>query len=104
MTAIVPIVMSPRPSARVRTIAAMLDADETTIRRLVDAGELEAHTIGKRGVRIYLDSVTDYQERQAREVHRPRPPGPDEARPRRPASSAAHRAAIANLRAAGIIR
>lgn len=84
----------------------MLDADESQIRRLVDAGELEAHIIGKRGIRIYLDSVEDYQARQARAA-RPRAAAPEEGAPRRrrsaTASTAAHRAALARLRAEGIM-
>lgn len=95
-----------RPSRRVRTVAIMLDADETQIRRLVDAGELEAHIIGKRGIRIYLDSVEDYQARQTRTA-RPRAADHGEGvTPRRrpaPASAAAHKAAKARLRAIGVL-
>lgn len=95
-----------RESRRVRTVAAMLDADETTVRRLIETGELESHTIGKRGVRVYLDSISDYQARQARTA-RPRPPDQGQAAMRRPrpaaASSAAHSAAKAWLRSQGIL-
>lgn len=53
-----------RDSVRVRTAAQRLDCDEATIRRLVDDGTLEAHRIGKRGVRIYSDAIDAYQAAQ----------------------------------------
>lgn len=53
-----------RPSARVATVAGLLDCHHSDIRRLVARGELQAHTKGKRGIRVYLDSVAAYQERQ----------------------------------------
>jgi hypothetical protein len=50
-----------RQSRKGATVAAALELEESQVRRLVDAGELEAHGIGKRDLRIYLDSVADYQ-------------------------------------------
>lgn len=93
-----------RPSARVRTVAAMLDEHEREIRRMLKDGELEGHGKGARGVRIYLDSVAAYQQRRAIAV----PVGrklPTASKPPRPApaSTAAHRAAMAGLKAKGII-
>lgn len=35
------------------------------VRRLVAAGELEGHRIGKRGIRIYEDSLDEYRRRNA---------------------------------------
>lgn len=95
---------APRASARVGAVAAMLDCADSQIRRLVQAGALEAFTIGKRGVRIYLDSVAAYQERQAqpeagRAPGRRRTAAPD----RRQASTAAHNSSEAELRAAGYL-
>lgn len=85
---------TPRPSARVSTVVGLLDCDASQVRRLVADGELEAHTIGKRGVRIYLDSVADYQARQVRPAERsPKKAAPDRVR----ASTAAHRSAMAYL-------
>jgi hypothetical protein len=55
---------SPRPSGKVKTIAAILDCDESAVRRLVRDGQVEAHRNGKRGIRVYLDSVAAYQAAQ----------------------------------------
>src|SRR5690242_18406488 len=52
-----------RPSARVATVARLLECDPGDIRRLIAVGQLEAHGKGKRGVRVFLDSVQAYQER-----------------------------------------
>lgn len=95
----------PRASARVGAVADMLDCDHSQIRRLVRDGALESFTIGKRGVRIYLDSVAAYQERQARPVTG-RPAAEGKAREkagRRRASTAAHASAMAELQALGVI-
>lgn len=93
---------APRPSAKVSTVAGLLDCDDGDVRRLVRAGELEAHTKGKRGIRIFLDSVREYQDRQARPspavsppIHRPKA--------RAAASSAAYKAALAGLAAKGLV-
>lgn len=53
-----------RPSARVRAVADMLGDDPSHIRRMVKAGDLQAHRHGKRGIRIFLDSVEAYQRDQ----------------------------------------
>jgi len=93
-----------RPSGKVKAVAEYLDMARSHVRQLVDAGELEAHKVGKRGVRIYWDSVTDYQRRNARPVERA---GRESAKPaRRPSavSMAADRAALASLKAAGCIK
>jgi hypothetical protein len=94
----------PRPSARVKRVAELLDMDESQVRRAVDAGEMEAHGHGKRGLRIYLDSVADYQNRRNRAPTRPIATQ-QQAKPPRPtqASQAAHNAALANLRADGFV-
>lgn len=92
----------PRPSARVATVAGILDCHPGDVRRLVDQGELETHGKGVRGIRVFLDSVRAYQERQSKPlppraralVHRPRSPAA--------ASTAAFRHAMAGLRAKGL--
>lgn len=92
----------PRPSARVATVAGMLDCHPGDVRRLIDQGEIEAHGKGVRGIRVFLDSVRAYQERQAKPmpakapalIHKPQAPAP--------ASTAAFRAAMAGLRAKGL--
>ncbi len=92
-----------RASARVATIAAELDTDPSQVRRLIDAGEFEAHTIGKRGVRIYRDSVEAYQRRQARAGKAKCHPVPPARTTPTAASRAAIRAAIATLQKAGVL-
>ena len=92
---------APRPSARVATVAGILDCDESDVRRMVVAGTLEAHGHGIRGIRVYLDSVRAYQEAKViipkGEKAKPRPR-------KAPVSAAAHRAAEAALRQSGIIK
>lgn len=52
-------------SVTVAQAALLLGVDESTIRRLIDSGDLIGHRVGVklRGVRVYLSSVTDYRER-----------------------------------------
>lgn len=50
-----------RPSARVKTAAALLDCDESHIRLMLKSGQLEGHRIGVRGVRVYVDSIAALQ-------------------------------------------
>jgi hypothetical protein len=89
-----------RPSARIKTVAKDLDTDASAIRRLIAAGELETHTIGKRGVRVYLDSVAAYQDRQTRPVKRGTPA--NRPKPSR-ATKAAHAASIDYLKRKGLL-
>lgn len=93
---------TPRESRKVKTVAAILEVDQSQVRRLVDDGELEAHTQGKCGVRVYLDSVADYQRRQARKAKR-QPETQATGQRRSQASTTAHRAALASLRADGCL-
>lgn len=93
----------PRRSSRVRTIAGLLEIDESQVRRLIDAGELESHKIGKRGVRVFLDSVAAYQARQS-EPERKLPPKQRLAAKRRAVTSAAHQNAMRDLRRLGVIQ
>ena len=89
-----------RESVRVRTVAGWLDCEHSQVRRLITDGQLTAHTIGKRGVRVYVDSVTAYQERQARKSA----PEVKKARAdRRHATSAAQAAAMAELHSLGLL-
>lgn len=93
-----------RESRRVATIAAMLELDESQVRRLVDEGELEAHRIGKRGLRVYLESVAAYQARQARPATRKLEHRARVNAARRAVATSAHRFAMAELEKAGILR
>lgn len=62
---------TPRPSARVARVAELLDCDERKVRRLIDDGDLETHGLGIRGLRVYLDSVADYQADRPRQAKSP---------------------------------
>jgi excisionase family DNA binding protein len=53
-----------RPSMRVAKAAALLEVDISTIYKMVRSGVLEAHRVGKRGVRVFADSLRRYQEQQ----------------------------------------
>lgn len=86
---------SVRPSARVRTVADILDCDESQVRRLILAKKLETHGLGKRGLRVYLDSVRDYQAGKE--------PAPKPKSVPSKAGRAAHLHAMAELRARGIV-
>jgi hypothetical protein len=97
--AVTSIAESPRESRKVKTVAAMLEMDESQIRRMEQDGELEGHGHGKRGLRIYLDSVIDWQKRHARASERPGDGKVVERRRR--AASAAHNEAMEELRADG---
>jgi hypothetical protein len=89
-----------RPSARVARVAGLLDCDESDVRRMLRSGELEGHSKGVRGKRVYLDSVATYQESRAIV---PEVRGPAPTAKRITVSSAAHRAAAASLRESGIL-
>lgn len=54
-----------RPSAKVATVAQLLEDDPRQVRRMVARGDLEAHRVGKRGIRVFLDSVEALQRDQA---------------------------------------
>lgn len=54
-----------RRSVRPATAAEMLDCDRSQVYKLIKGRELETHGLGKRGVRIYLDSIEAYRERKA---------------------------------------
>lgn len=80
-------------------VAEILDCDENDVRRLIDRGHLQAHGIGKRGLRVYLDSVGRYQSSMNRQ-----PKMPVDKRPKqRSVGNAAHLAAEAELRKSGIL-
>lgn len=51
-----------RRSVRIGTLAEAWDCDRTHIRRLINTGELQARYVGKRGIRVFIDSALDYQE------------------------------------------
>lgn len=86
---------APRPLASLDRVAELLAIDRSTVRKMVAKGEIEGCRIG-RCVRVYLDSVSVYQQRQ-------RIGGEDAvAVPQRRRATARHRAALAFLRERGI--
>ena len=91
-----------RPSARVKTVAKLLDCDPGCIWDLIHDGEVETHGKGKRGIRVYLDSVRAYQDRE----NKPLPDGSPatiQAKKRTSVTStAAFRTAMAGLQAKGL--
>ena len=89
-----------RPSARVSRVADLLDCDESDVRRLIDVGELQAHGLGKRGVRVFLDSVADYQAAKHRITKRP----VDNPQKPRKVNRAAQISAENELRKSGILQ
>ena len=88
-----------RPSARVSAVAQMMDCDQSQVRRLVKTGALESHRVGKRGLRIFLDSVSAYQESRTERIVRPR----EQKQQRRAIARKSYKDALATLRARGLI-
>jgi excisionase family DNA binding protein len=88
-----------RRSARVSVVAQLLDCDDSRVRRLIKTGALEAHRVGKRGVRVFLDSVSGYQEARSHYV----PQQKELARKRRSTRRASHVAALSTLRERGLL-
>jgi hypothetical protein len=80
----------------------LLDCHPSDIRKMIDQGVLEAHGKGKRGVRVFLDSVQDYQSRETKSPKPQRRPQKIRPKVRSAASTAAFRAAMAGLRDKGI--
>lgn len=93
----------PRPSARVAHVAEVLDCDPSDVRRLISAGEIEIHRKGVRGIRVFLDSVRAYQERQSEPLPSRAPAVIHKAKAPATASSAAYRATMARAKALGIV-
>ncbi len=87
---------APRASAKLETVAVMLDCDPSTVRKLLARGLIEGHRIGSRSIRVYVDSIRAYQERS-------RMGGESMAAgPARRRATTAHREAVAFLRQHGI--
>jgi excisionase family DNA binding protein len=92
-----------RRSARVSTVAEMLDDTPSQIRRMIDRGEIEAHREGKRGIRVFLDSVQAWQERHPIKAKNT-PKAQEKPKTRAKASAAAHNQAMAHLRDLGLVQ
>lgn len=105
VAAIPPLAPSPIPGIEraitVAAAAAEMGADESTVRKLLLDDQLRGYRLGKRGVRIYVSSIRDYQERQTLDGKGTKPAPPP--RPKAPPTPA-HREAVATLESLGIIR
>jgi len=96
--AVTPIATEDR-SVRVSTAAAMLDCDDSTVRKLAKDGELEWHRLGRRGVRIYLSSIEEYRIRMTA----PTPAERRQTRKARQAPSKRHAESMAFLHSLGVL-
>lgn len=92
-----------RPSARPAVAAQLLDTHVSVIYKLVQSGELEGHGLGQRGVRVYLDSIRSYQERNRLGKHSPSPQDRQKASKIKPWRGHAQKEAEAYLRDAGVL-
>ena len=90
-----------RPSARISTVAQLLDLDQTQVRRLVDTGQLQAHRIGKRGIRVFLDLGGPVPGAQQHDPSRGEGADRESSKVRR--LSADHHRAVARLKEVGIL-
>ena len=86
-------------AVRIKTAAELLDCEETIIRRLLRKGELRGFKLG-RGVRVLVQSIEDYQQRQALPI--PEPPVPKPVRRKNRRDTIEQERAMAFLRAAGV--
>jgi excisionase family DNA binding protein len=87
-------------AVRIKTAAELLDCEETIIRRLLKKGELRGFHLG-RGVRVLVQSIEEYQQRQAL----PLPDEPPPPKPRRQTrrETIEHQKAMEFLRKAGVL-
>lgn len=86
-------------SVRVAEAAAILACDPSTVRKMVRAGLLQGHRVGARGggLRVTLASIEAHRAGTATAAQ-PRAPAPAT-----PPLPAAHRAALAELHALGLL-
>lgn len=78
-----------RESIRVRTVCDMLDMHRSQVYRACDAGDFEWHGVGRRGRRIYKDSVLAYQRRRNGAPASAPPAAPKKIRVKNPGHNAA---------------
>lgn len=92
-------------SITVAEAASLLGCNPSTVRALLNAGQLAGHRVGKganpRGIRVHVDSVNDYIARHAVGQIADNDNGAPAARRSSP-RTAEHVAAVARLRAWGI--
>lgn len=84
----------------IQQAAKLLDMNHGHLRREIMRGKIEAFRVGKRGIRIFLDSLLAYQ--QQRQIV-PKNDAAEPALSRRQRASSAHLAAMARLHKLGIV-
>lgn len=94
-------------SVTVAEAARRLGCAGSTVRELLDAGQLSGHRVGKfakgkapRGVRVHASSIKAYQRRNGVGGHARQAPAP--ARPSKSAASAVALETLASLRKMGV--
>jgi excisionase family DNA binding protein len=92
----------PRRALRVSRVCEILDCGQSEVYRLIRHGQLEAFTIGRRGKRVYADSLEDFQCRQTVKPTFEAADAPV-VRKRAACSTAAYRAAMVGLAAKGLL-
>lgn len=85
-----------RPVFRAKKVAEILDVDISTVYKLLKKGELAGHRVGS-DIRVFADSVVDFQNRTAMSVERSIPMKPV----RRNTQTAGHKQAMDTLRKLG---
>lgn len=98
--ACIPDVIGVERSITVEEAASVMGADVSTVRKLMRAEELRGYRLGKRGVRVYVSSIREYQERQGLQGAGK---APKAAPVRKRTPTPAHREAVAQLAALGIM-
>ena len=94
------------PSCTVQEAAALLSMPRSEVYAAVHGGDLQGHRIGKRGVRVYLRSIAEYQRQRAIPAgKRKRDSTPVAATPVPKAAkpTAGHREALAFLHTLGVV-
>ncbi len=95
------------PSCTVKDAASLLSMPTSEVYQAVHAGDLRGHRVGKRGIRIYVRSIAEYQESRSIAPRRQRTSSPSkpvaasEVPTKAPSSN--HREALAFLHGLGVI-
>lgn len=93
-------------SVTVKEASVLLGCDESTVRRLLDAEELDGHRVGlkRRGVRVSLSSIQRYRQRNSISGQKQNSPPADSRKKAscRQSVTAEHKEAMAFLKGLGI--
>lgn len=87
-------------SVRVATAAALLDCDESFVRKLIRQKKLQGHRMGVRGIRIFVWSIDAYRKAMSFGDPAPTPQKPTK---RREQLGADHQEALAHLHSLGCL-